>query len=109
MSSEKILKNLNVLETNFREKFQQLNRVNLTDAEFDRLLEDVISADTYTAAQALRATETFMRDDGTPLNYTLVNKHQGLVQKQPPSLRRYAFAEQSSGSSVRHLAEVLWR
>jgi len=67
------IKNLDALEDNFREKFQQLNRVNLTDAECDRLMEDVISADTYAAAQALRATETFMRDDGTPLNYTLVN------------------------------------
>ena len=27
------------LEQNFREKFQQLNRVNLTDSEFARLLD----------------------------------------------------------------------
>src|SRR5690606_26093059 len=29
------------LETNFRDKFQQLNRVNLTDEEFARLLEEI--------------------------------------------------------------------
>lgn len=67
------IKDRDSLEANFRIKFQELNRVTLTDNEFDRLLEEVVSADTYSAAQALRATETFIRDDGTPLNYTLVN------------------------------------
>ncbi|MHA6477670.1 MULTISPECIES: PDDEXK family nuclease [Stutzerimonas stutzeri group] len=32
------------LEANFREKFQQLNRVNLTDEEFARLLEEMAVA-----------------------------------------------------------------
>ena len=31
------------LEQNFREKFQELNRVNLSDGEFKRLLEDIVS------------------------------------------------------------------
>ncbi len=61
------------LEKNFREKFQELNRVNLTDAEFRRLLEEIVTSDVFTAAQALRNRNAFTRDDGTPLNYTLVN------------------------------------
>ncbi|WP_028740445.1 type I restriction endonuclease subunit R [Rhizobium leguminosarum] len=61
------------LEANFRENFQQLNRVKLTDEEFSRLLEEIVTPDVFTAAQTLRARNSFTRDDGTPLNYTLVN------------------------------------
>ena len=61
------------LEKNFREKFQALNHVKLTDAEFQRLLEEIITPDVYTAAHTLRNRNSFTRDDGTPLNYTLVN------------------------------------
>jgi type I restriction enzyme R subunit len=61
------------LETNFREKFEALNRVRLTDAEFARLLEEIITPDVFTAAKTLRQINAFTRDDGTPLNYTLVN------------------------------------
>jgi type I restriction enzyme R subunit len=61
------------LERNFREKFQVLNRVNLTDAEFQRLLEEIITPDVFTAAHTLRNRNAFTRDDGTPLNYVLVN------------------------------------
>lgn len=61
------------LEANFREKFQELNRVNLTDGEFHRLLDEIISPDVFTAAHTLRNRNAFARDDGTPLNYTLVN------------------------------------
>ncbi|WP_338884342.1 type I restriction endonuclease subunit R [Aeromonas hydrophila] len=61
------------LEANFREKFQQLNRVNLTDEEFSRLLEEIVTPDVFTAAQLLRTRNSFIREDGTPLNYTLVN------------------------------------
>ncbi len=61
------------LEANFREKFEALNRVHLTDSEFQRLLDGVITPDVYNAAQTLRHINSFERDDGTPLNYTLVN------------------------------------
>jgi type I restriction enzyme R subunit len=61
------------LEQNFREKFQALNRVNLSDGEFKRLLEDIVTPDVFTAARTLRNINAFTRDDGTPLNYTLVN------------------------------------
>ena len=61
------------LERNFREKFEALNRVTLTDGEFRRLLDEIVKPDVYESARALRNRETFVRDDGTPLNYTLVN------------------------------------
>ena len=61
------------LERNFREKFESLNRVCLTDAEFARLLDEIVTPDVFTAAKTLRQINAFTRDDGTPLNYTLVN------------------------------------
>ena len=61
------------LERNFREKFETLNRVHLSDGEFARLLEDIVTPDVFTAARTLRERNAFTRDDGTPLNYTLVN------------------------------------
>ena len=38
------------LEANFREKFEALNRVKLTDGEFQRLLEEIVTPDVYEAA-----------------------------------------------------------
>ncbi|NLB65409.1 MAG: type I restriction endonuclease subunit R [Lentisphaerae bacterium] len=61
------------LEQNFRAKFEGLNRVQLSDGEFDRLLNDIVTPDVYTAARTLREINHFTRDDGTPLHYTLVN------------------------------------
>jgi len=61
------------LEKNFREKFDALNRCRLTDAEFARLLDEIVSPDVFIAAKTLREINAFTRDDGTPLNYTLVN------------------------------------
>ncbi len=61
------------LEANFRQKFQALNQVKLTDGEFQRLLDEIVTPDVYTAAHTLRHRNAFTRDDGTPLNYTLVN------------------------------------
>jgi type I site-specific restriction-modification system R (restriction) subunit len=59
--------------SNFREKFEALNRVRLTDGEFARLLDEIVTPDVFTAAKTLRSINAFTRDDGTPLNYTLVN------------------------------------
>ena len=67
------IRNRDALEKNFREKFEALNRVTLTDGEFQRLLDQIVTPDVYKAAQSLRNREAFIRDDGTPLNYTLVN------------------------------------
>ena len=61
------------LEQNFREKFEALNRVHLTDAEFARLRDEIITTDVFTAAQSLREKGKFNREDGTPLEFTLVN------------------------------------
>ena len=61
------------LDLNFREKFQALNHVKLTDDEFQRLLDGIVTPDVFTAAKTLRGINSFIRDDGTPLNYTLVN------------------------------------
>ena len=52
------------LEQNFREKFESLNRVNLTDAEFARLRDEIISPDVFKAAATLRERNTFQREDG---------------------------------------------
>ncbi len=67
------IRNRESLEKNFREKFQKLNRVNLTDLEFERLLGEIINPDVFAASEILRERNTFEREDGTPLQYTLVN------------------------------------
>jgi type I restriction enzyme R subunit len=67
------IRNRAALEQNFREKFEALNQVRLTDGEFPRLLEEIITPDVFTAARTIRERNSFTRDDGTPLNYTLVN------------------------------------
>ena len=67
------IRNRDALEANFREKFEKLNAVKLSDSEFDRLLEQIITADVYKSAETLRQVNDFERDDGTPLNFTLVN------------------------------------
>ncbi len=61
------------LEQNFREKFEALNKVHLTDNEFARLRDEIISPDVFTASKLLREQQYFQREDGTPLHYTLVN------------------------------------
>lgn len=67
------IRDRDALEQNFRTKFDELNRVHLTDGEFVRLLDQIISPDVFAAAQHLRERNSFERDDGTPLHYTLVN------------------------------------
>ncbi len=61
------------LEQNFKAKFEELNRVNLTDNEFLRLREEIINSDVFAASKLLRERQYFQREDGTPLHYTLVN------------------------------------
>ena len=45
----------------------------MTDSEFSRLLEEIIDADVFASSKRLRGINTFMREDGTPLQYMLVN------------------------------------
>lgn len=61
------------LESNFKSHFERLNRVRLSDSEFARLRDNIITSDVFTAAKNLREINTFKRDDDTPLQYTLVN------------------------------------
>lgn len=61
------------LEFNFRKKFERLNCVNLSDSEFARLLEDITDSDVFVSSKRLRERNTFFREDGTPLQYTLVD------------------------------------
>ncbi len=61
------------LEQNFKAKFEELNRINLTDNEFLRLREEIINSDVFAASKLLRERQYFQREDGTPLHYTLVN------------------------------------
>ena len=42
------------LEANFREKFQALNRVHLTDNEFGRLLDEITNPDVFVSSKRLR-------------------------------------------------------
>jgi type I restriction enzyme R subunit len=61
------------LEKNFREKFEELNRVHLTDSEYARLMDEIINPDVFASAKLLREINTFVREDGTPFQFTLVN------------------------------------
>lgn len=61
------------LEDNFKAKFEALNRVRLSDNEFMRLREEIITSDVFVASKLLRERQYFQREDGTPLHFTLVN------------------------------------
>ncbi|MEN9569198.1 MAG: hypothetical protein RL172_429, partial [Bacteroidota bacterium] len=67
------IKDRHALEQNFRSKFEALNRVKLSNAEFARLRDDIITPDVFQASKILRQRNTFIREDGTPLHYSLVN------------------------------------
>ncbi|MFC1224205.1 type I restriction endonuclease subunit R [Pedobacter sp. BG31] len=67
------IRDRNALELNFRRKFDALNRVNLSDAEFARLRDEIVTPDVFIASKNLRQKNTFIREDGTPLQYTLVD------------------------------------
>lgn len=47
------------LEKNFREKFEALNRVKLTDSEFARLLDEIVGPDVFKASKILREINAF--------------------------------------------------
>ena len=61
------------LEANFKQKFEALNRCNLTPSEFARLRDEIVQPDVFRASKMLRERQLFTREDGTPLYYTLVN------------------------------------
>ena len=61
------------LEQNFRNKFEALNQVQLTDGEFERLMGNIVSSDVYKASKTLRDKVEVIHDDGTTQFYPLVN------------------------------------
>lgn len=69
------------LEANFRAKFEALNRVHLTDSEFQRLLDGIITPDVYGAAQRLRNINSFERDEWHAAELH-PGQHPRLVQKR---------------------------
>lgn len=73
------------LELNFRQKFEALNRVRLTDNEYSRLRQEIINPDVFEASKLLRESQYFQREDGTPLHYTLVNNKDRCKKDSPLS------------------------
>lgn len=69
----KDIKNRASLEANFRNKFEALNNVRLTDGEFERLMGNIVSSDVYKASKTLRDKVEVNHDDGTTRFYPLVN------------------------------------
>ena len=69
----KDIKDQTSLEANFRNKFEALNNVRLTDGEFERLMEKIVRADVYEASKTLRDKVEVIHDDGTTRFYPLVN------------------------------------
>lgn len=69
----KDIKNQASLEANFRNKFEALNNVRLTDGEFKRLMDNIVSSDVYKASKTLRDKVEVVHDDGTTQFYPLVN------------------------------------
>ena len=67
------IRDLDSLEKNFREKFERLNFVSLSDDEFRKLLQENVTSDVFTASKHLREKQTFVRNDGTTFDYSLVN------------------------------------
>lgn len=48
------IRDLDALERNFRQKFERLNFVSLSDDEFRKLLQENVTADVFTASKRLR-------------------------------------------------------
>ncbi|MBR4176619.1 MAG: type I restriction endonuclease subunit R, partial [Bacteroidales bacterium] len=67
------IRDLDSLERNFREKFERLNFVTLSDDEFRKLLDENVTSDVFAASKHLREKQTFTRNDGTTFDYSLVN------------------------------------
>lgn len=67
------IRDLDSLENNFREKFERLNYVSLSDDEFYKLLQENVTSDVFAASKHLRERQTFVRNDGTSFDYSLVN------------------------------------
>lgn len=64
---------IDTLTANFRAHFERLNQVKLTQKEFEQLMREIKTPDVFAASERLRRQNTYIREDGTPLHYSLVN------------------------------------
>lgn len=63
------------LEKNFRDKFEALNRVHLTDAEFARLRDEIVNADVFQTAKTPREYPKAFNQSG---QYSLLGRQGAL-------------------------------
>ncbi|SCK49119.1 hypothetical protein VAR608DRAFT_4883 [Variovorax sp. HW608] len=89
-------------------KFEALNRVSLTDSEFQRLLDSIITPDVYNAAQTQRSINSFERDNGMGAEFSLHGSngrtYRGFLTPQrqsDPSARSALFFVASARSRFR--------
>lgn len=76
------------LERNFREKFEALNRVKLSDGEFARLLDEIVTPDVFTAARINTLTA------GEGLSETAIREGYTRFKKEKDSAELAALATQ---------------
>ena len=80
------------LEQNFRAKFEALNHVQLTDAEFARLRDDIIGADVFQAAKTAARIRLLSARGRHPAALH-AGQPQGLVQERlrgrPPAAHQH--------------------
>ena len=93
------------LEANFREKFQRLNAVTLSDSEFARLLDQITTPDVYKSAEILRRLVfdgERLTDLTAPLNLGWKARRQrelALMADLVPLLKQRANGQDISGLS----------
>ena len=77
------IRNREALESNFRQKFEALNRVHLTDSEFSRLRDEIVSADVFNASKHLREINNFFSriqlNNDTQLLINSINKFKLII------------------------------
>lgn len=92
------------LEQNFKAKFEELNRVHLTNNEFLRLREEIINSDVFVASKKLRERQYFQREDGRLIERSehidLIDANKKRLNQQLNLYRkRQAIVEHPCGSS----------
>ncbi len=95
------------LERNFRAKFEELNRVRLTDSEFARLLDEIVTTDVFAAAKTLRSINSFTRDDGTPLNYSRMKAESRMRKAERVQLLHSSFQLPTYPSPRRAMEQIV--
>ncbi len=66
------IKDLVSLENNFKSKLEKRNGVNLSEAEFKRVLDTIINSNVFEASKTLRESFEITRDDDTKLPLRLM-------------------------------------